>query len=130
MAAYRIRCFLSKIKRPSWVSVNTTRVSSDHPSRFLNTGINLVGDSFHRYSDKHENKFYFPKIALGVVGMSLMAEPVEDQEDSIAEDDGQNLNDEEVDNDTDSSHDDDATEPVDTRGKYSCTCADKYRGNQ
>ena len=110
MAAYRIRGFFSRIKRPSWVSVNTTSVSSDHPSRFINPGINLIGDSLHSYSDKSENKFYFPKIALAVVGMSLIAEPVENQEDSIVED-AQNLNDEE---DNDASHDVDATEPVDT----------------
>ena len=117
MAAYRLRCFLSRIKRPSWVSVNT-RVSSDNPNRFLNPGINLVGDSLHTFCDTSESKFYFPKIALGVVGMSLIAETVEDQEDSIVED-GQNLNDEEVENDTDSSHDDNATEPVDTNDNKS-----------
>ena len=50
--------------------------------------------------------------------MSLIAETVEDQEDSNVED-GQNLNDEEVENDTDSSHDDDATEPVDTNDNES-----------
>ena len=93
------------------------RVSSDHPSRFLIPEISLVGNSLRSYSDISGNKFNFPKIALGAVGMSVIAETVEDQEDSIVGD-GQDLNDE-VEKDTDSSHDDDATEPVDTNDNES-----------
>ena len=117
MATNRLRCILSRIKKPSWVSVNI-KVSSDHPSRFLNPGINLVGDSFHSYSDTSENKFYFPKIALGVVAMSLTSETAEDQEDSFVEN-GQNLDGEEVENDIEFSNDNDANELVEANDNES-----------